>query len=74
MTRLASIIDTYKTEFLAQFRHRLSPDHLRALAAIQRCRTQASLRFPRQTGHPFHGKLDTDSRPNWTAVPAQTGH
>lgn len=42
MTRLASIIDTYKTEFLAQFRHRLSPDHLRALAAIQRCRTQAS--------------------------------
>jgi SAM-dependent methyltransferase len=34
----------------------------------------SSLRFPRQTGHPFHGKLDTDSRPNWTAVPAQTGH
>src|SRR5471032_891658 len=32
------------------------------------------VRFPRQTGHPFHAKLDTDSTANWTLVPAQTGH
>lgn len=25
-------------------------------------------RIPRQTGQPFHGKVDTDSRANWTAV------
>jgi len=30
--------------------------------------------IPRQTGHPFHAKLDTDSAANWTPVPAQTGH
>jgi len=34
----------------------------------------AGMRFPRQTGHPFHGKLDTDSTAIWTAIPAQTGH
>ncbi|WP_455289378.1 DUF1254 domain-containing protein [Cupriavidus necator] len=34
----------------------------------------AVMRFPRQTGHPFHGKLDTDSTAIWTASPAQTGH
>ncbi|WP_039016809.1 TM0106 family RecB-like putative nuclease, partial [Cupriavidus sp. SHE] len=33
-----------------------------------------AVRFPRQTGHPFHGKLDTDSTAIWTAIPAQTGH
>lgn len=29
--------------------------------------------IPRQTGHLFHGKLDTHSAPNWTASPPQTG-
>jgi predicted ATP-dependent endonuclease of OLD family len=28
---------------------------------------------PRQTGHPFHGKLDTWSSANWTPIPLQTG-
>ena len=32
------------------------------------------VRFPRQTGHPFHGKLDTWSSANWTRIPRQTGH
>lgn len=36
--------------------------------------TTKDVRFPRQTGHPFHGKLDTDSTAIWTAIPAQTGH
>lgn len=42
MIRLASVIETFETEFLAQYRHRLSSAHYRALAAIKRCRTQAS--------------------------------
>ena len=33
----------------------------------------AVLRFPRQTGHPFHGKLDIRSSANWTPIPLQTG-
>jgi len=32
-----------------------------------------SLRIPRQSGHRFHGKLDSDSAANWTPIPAQTG-
>ena len=32
------------------------------------------MRFPRQTGHSFHGKLDTWSSANWTRIPRQTGH
>ncbi|KFB70425.1 MAG: hypothetical protein AW09_004481 [Candidatus Accumulibacter phosphatis] len=31
------------------------------------------VRIPRQTGHRFHSKLDSDSTPNWTAIPGQTG-
>lgn len=42
MIRLASVIDTFETDFLAQYRNRLSSDHYRALAAIKHCRTQAS--------------------------------
>ena len=33
----------------------------------------ATLRIPRQSGHPFHAKLDSDSIANWTPVPRQTG-
>lgn len=29
--------------------------------------------IPRQTGHPFHGKLDSQSSANWTPIPLQTG-
>ena len=42
MTRLATVIDTFEADFLAQYRHKLSPDHWRALAAIKRCRNEAS--------------------------------
>ncbi len=31
------------------------------------------LRIPAQSGHRFHGKLDSDSSANWTAGPRQTG-
>jgi len=42
MIRLAAVIDTFETDFLAQYRHRLTSDHTRALAAMKQCRTQAS--------------------------------
>jgi hypothetical protein len=42
MIRLASVINTFEAEFLQQYRHRLTSDHTRALAAIKQCRTAAS--------------------------------
>jgi hypothetical protein len=42
MIRLATVIDTFETDFLARYRHRLTSDHYRALAAMKQCRTQAS--------------------------------
>lgn len=45
MIRLAQVIDTFGTDFLTQYRDRLTGDHLRALAAIKRCRTQASMQM-----------------------------
>lgn len=42
MIRLASVIDTFEADFLAQYQHRLTADHYRALAAIKQCRTRAS--------------------------------
>ena len=31
------------------------------------------VRIPVQTGHTFHGKLDSHSRANWTLIPRQIG-
>ena len=42
MIRLVTVIETFETDLLAQYRARLTPDHLHALAAMQRCRSQAS--------------------------------
>jgi hypothetical protein len=42
MIRLGSVIDSFEADFLAQYRHRLTSDHYRALAAMKHCRTQAS--------------------------------
>jgi len=42
MIRLASVIDSFEVDFLAQYRHQLRSEHYRALTAIKRCRTQAS--------------------------------
>jgi len=42
MIRLVTVIETYEADLLAQYRHRLTPEHRHALAAMQRCRTQAS--------------------------------
>jgi hypothetical protein len=43
--RLASVIDTFESAFLAQYRERLRPEHTRALAAMKHCRTQASAKM-----------------------------
>ena len=43
--RLASVIDTFAADFLAQYRHRLTADHTHALAAIKHCRTEASAKM-----------------------------
>ncbi len=41
MIRLASVIETFGTDFLTQYRDRLRPEHTRALAAMKHCRTPA---------------------------------
>ena len=45
MIRLATVIEAFEADFLAQYRDRLSAEHLRALAAIGQCRSQASRRM-----------------------------
>ena len=45
MIRLATVIDAFETDFLTQYRHKLSFGHLRALAAMTHCRTQSSLKM-----------------------------
>lgn len=42
MIRLAHVIDAFDADFRAQYRDRLTADHLRALAAMKHCRTEAS--------------------------------
>ena len=54
MIRLATLIDTFEAEFLAQYRSRLRPEHLRALAAIKRCRTEASRKMQVRCGECTH--------------------
>ena len=42
MIRLVSVIETFEADLLAQYHTRLTPEQRRALAAMKRCRTQAS--------------------------------
>lgn len=42
MIRLAAVIETFETDFLAHYRDRLTSEHYRALAAMKHCRTHAS--------------------------------
>ena len=64
MIRLASVIGTFGTDFLTQYRDRLRPEHMRALSAMQRCRTQASLKMRVECSECDHQKL----------VPHSCGH
>jgi len=42
MIRLAAVIAEFEADFMTQYRHRLSVEQLRALAAIRHCRSPAS--------------------------------
>ncbi len=64
MIRLASIINTFEADFVAQYRNRLSSAHYRALAAMKQCRTQASPKMQVQCSECTHQML----------VPHSCGH
>ena len=64
MIRLASVIETFEADFLAQYRHRLTSEHIHALAAIRHCRTRASPRMQAQCTQCEHHQL----------VPHSCGH
>jgi hypothetical protein len=64
MIRLGSVIAQFETDFLTQFRHRLSFDQLRALAAMRDCRSPASPMMQLQCEGCDHQKL----------VPHSCGH
>ena len=64
MIRLATVIETFEAEFLAQYRERVRPEHYRALAAMKHCRTQASLKMQAKCTECAHQKL----------VPHSCGH
>jgi hypothetical protein len=64
MIRLATVIDAFETDFLAQYHHRLRAEHRHALSAIKRCRTQASLKMQLQCSACEHQSL----------VPHSCGH
>ncbi len=64
MIRLASLIETFAADFLAQYRNRLTSAHYRALTAIKQCRTDASRKMQVQCTECDHQKL----------VPHSCGH
>jgi hypothetical protein len=64
MIRLATVIEAFEADFLAQYRDQLSAEHLRALAAIGQCRSQASPRMQLQCPQCEHQRL----------VPHSCGH
>ena len=64
MIRLASIMDSFEKDLRAQYSERLGAPHLQALAAIKRCRTQASAKMQVQCSGCEHQML----------VPHSCGH
>ncbi len=64
MIRLGAVIATFAADLRAQFGHRLTAEHTRALAAMQHCRTQASPKMQVQCSGCKHQML----------VPHSCGH
>jgi len=54
MIPLASVIAAFETDFLAHYGNKLAAEHLRALAAMKRCRNQASLKMQVRCGDCDH--------------------
>lgn len=57
MIRLASVINAFETDLLAQYGSRLNADQRRALAAMKRCRNQASPKMLVRCGDCEHQTL-----------------
>ena len=57
MIRLAAVIDTFEADFLARYPDDLTCDHTRAIAAMKRCRTQASLKMLAECSQCAHQRL-----------------
>lgn len=64
MIRLAAVINAFEADLLATCRDRLRPEHYRALAAMKRCRTEASPKMQVQCSECAQQKL----------VPHSCGH
>ncbi len=64
MIRLAEVITRYEADLRRHYGMRLRPQHLRALAAIQRCRTPASPKF----------QVACDSCHHQQLIPHSCGH
>ena len=64
MIRLASVIDAFAADLRTQYDNQLSSAHLQALAAMRRCRTQASAKMQVQCTGCAHQTL----------VPHSCGH
>ena len=64
MIRLSSVINTFQTDFLTQYQHKLSADQRRALTAMQQCRTEASRKM----------QASCTACPHQTLVPHSCGH
>ena len=64
MIRLATVIESFGADFLTQYRHKLKPEHTRALSAMKQCRTQASPKMQVQCTGCEHQRL----------VPHSCGH
>ncbi len=64
MIRLATVIETFGADFLAHYRSQLGFEHIRALAAMKHCRTQAAPKMQAECSECTHHKL----------VPHSCGH
>jgi Putative transposase/Transposase zinc-binding domain len=64
MIRLATVIDAFEADFLAQYRSRLRPEHYRALAAMKQCRTASSLKM----------QVSCSACPHQRLMPHSCGH
>ena len=73
MIRLATLIDTFATDFLTQYSSRLLPEHLQAMAAIKRCRTESSLKMQVQCTACAHQRLVPHSCGHRYGVAAEFG-
>ena len=64
MIRLATVIESFEADLRELYRDRLRPEHLRALAAMKQCRTQASPKM----------QVQCSACPQTMLIPHSCGH